>query len=93
MMHDNVEVLQYRVIDGKRVPIAKKITETRYGRTFDRLDAPYGYKKSVVRDKVKEGCTVFVVQGASGAKERYATVSRPASDPLVAFRCFRLTRD
>lgn len=93
MMHDNVEVLQYRIIDGKRVPVAKLIEETRYGRVFNRLDAPYGYKKSVVRDDAKEVCTVFVVQGASGSKERYATVSRPASDPLVAFRCFRLTRD
>lgn len=93
MMQNNVEILEYRVIDGKRVPVARHIEETRYGRKYNRLDAPYGYKKSIMRDKVKELCTVFVMQGASNAKERYATVSRPASDPLVAFRCFRLTRD
>ena len=85
--------LDYTVIDGRRVPHAPTVRETKHGREYTRLDAPYGYKKRVkMPDGSSEECTVTVVRGYSG-KERYATVSRPTSDPLVAYRCVWLTRD
>lgn len=95
MMNNNeTDEVGYRIIDGKRVPLAQYVTEARYGREGTRLDASYGYKKRVVmHDGTKEMCTVYVTRGLAVNKERYATVARPSSDPLVAFRCFRLTRD
>ena len=85
------EDLGYTIVDGRMVLIANHVAETKYGREYTRLDAPYGYKKRVrMKDGAVEECTVFVTRGFFG-KERFATVSRPASDPLVAYRCVRLT--
>lgn len=93
-MQNDTDETGYRIIDGKRVPLAQYISEARYGKEGKRLDAPYGYKKRVeMHDGIREVCTVYVTRGLGVNKERYATVARPSSDPLVAFRCFRLTRD
>lgn len=84
----------YRLIDGKRVPLAQYISEARYGREGKRLDASYGYKKRVrMHDGTTDLCVVYATRGYESNKERYATVSRPSSDRLVAFRCFRLTEE
>ena len=92
MMNHETDEIGYRIIDGKRVPLAEYVTEARYGRESTRLDASYGYKKRVeMHDGTREMCTVFVTRGLGVNKERYATVARPNSDRLVAFRCFRLT--
>ena len=86
------EDLGYTIVDGRRVPIANHVAETKYGREYTRLDAPYGYKKRVkMKDDSVQECTVFVTRGFAG-KERFVTVARPTSDPLVAYRCVRLTR-
>lgn len=93
-MHNQTDETGYRLIDGKRVPLAQYISEVRYGREGKRLDASYGYKKRVeMNDGTKDLCVVYVTRGYESSKERYATISRPSSDPLVAFRCFRLTQD
>jgi hypothetical protein len=92
-MNTKQQISSYNIVDGRRVPIANSINETKYGREYSRLDAPHGYKKRVkFPDDSSEDCTVYVMQGYSG-KERYATVSKPTSDPLVAYRCVRLTRN
>lgn len=94
MMNYETDEVGYRIIDGKRVHLPEYVTEARYGREGTRLDAPFGYKKKVeMHDGTRELCTVYVTRGLNVIKERYATVSRPSSDRLVAFRCFRLTQD
>lgn len=93
-MNNETDEIGYRIVDGRRVPLARYMTEARYGREGTRLDASYGYKKQVTMyDGTRETCTVYVTRGLGSNKERYATVARPSSDPLVAFRCFRLTQD
>ena len=93
-MNNETDEVGYRIIDGRRVPLAQYVSEARYGREGTRLDAPYGYKKGITMpDGSKETCTVYVMRGLTVLKERYATVSRPSSDRLVTFRCFRLTQD
>jgi hypothetical protein len=83
---------EYTIIDGRRVVIAKHITETKYGRTYDRLDAPYGYKRTVkTHDDSSQSAMVYVTKGLDGSIERYAMVQRPTTDPLVAMQCFKLT--
>ena len=83
---------EYTIIDGRRVVIAKHITETKYGRTYDRLDAPHGYKRTVkTNDGSSQSAMVYVTKGLDGSTERYALVQRPTTDPLVAMQCFKLT--
>jgi hypothetical protein len=83
---------EYTIIDGRRVVIAKHITETKYGRTYDRLDAPYGYKRTVkTHDGSSQSAMVYITKGLDGSVERYAMVQRPTTDPLVAMQCFKLT--
>lgn len=83
---------EYTIIDGRRVVIAKHITETKYGRTYDRLDAPHGYKQTVkTHDDSNQSAMIYVTKGHDGSVERYAMVQRPTTDPLVAMRCFKLT--
>lgn len=80
-----------KLMDGRRVQIAERIPEKRYDKEYTRLDAPYGYKKRLMTPwGAEETCMVYVVKDISGMVERYATVARPASDPLVTFKCFRL---
>jgi hypothetical protein len=86
------EPQNYNVVDGRRVPLAPHISETKYGRTYNRLDAPFGYKQAVkYRDDSNQSATIYVTKGIDGSVERYALVQRPTSDPLVAIRCFKLT--
>jgi hypothetical protein len=74
------------------VPIAPHVSETKYGRTYNRLDAPFGYKQTVKsRDDRNQSAMIYVTKGIDGSVERYALVQRPTSDPLVAMRCFKLT--
>jgi hypothetical protein len=83
---------EYTIIDGRRVVIAKHITETKYGRTYDRLDAPHGYKRTVkTHDGSSQSAMVYATKGLDGSTERYALVQRPTTDPLVAMQCFKLT--
>jgi hypothetical protein len=83
---------EYTIIDGRRVVIAKHITETKYGRTYDRLDAPHGYKQTVkTHDDSNQSAMIYVTKGHDGSVERYAMVQRPTTDPLVAMQCFKLT--
>lgn len=80
-----------KIVDGRRVAVAKHVPEKRYGKEYIRLDAPYGYKKRVMTPRgAEEVCTIYTTLHTSGMVERYATIAHPKSDPLVAFRCFRL---
>ncbi len=88
---------EYTVIDGHRVQVAGFVGEARYGRQVQRLDAPYGYKASVMTVTGKEEiCTVYAMPsillnpGPKHKGDRYACVKTPKSDPLVAYRCFRI---
>lgn len=90
MMTMNKEI-DYRLIDGRRVPVAKLIMDSRT--RVSRLDAPYGYRKLIDFDTgIKDQCTVYVTMGTGGDIQRYATVSNPESDKLVAFRCRHINR-
>jgi hypothetical protein len=83
---------EYTIIDGRRVPISRHITETKYGRTYNLLDAPYGYKQSVkTYDGSNQSAIIYMAKGIDGSVERYALVQRPTTDPLVATKCFKLT--
>lgn len=80
-----------KLVDGRRVQVAERIPESRYGKEYTRLDAPHGYKKRIMTPwGAEEMCMIYVVKDISGMVERYATIARPKSDPLVAFKCFRL---
>jgi hypothetical protein len=92
MINEEYVQPEYNIIDGRRVAIAKHITETKYGRTFDRLDSPYGYNQTVTaRDGSSQSAMVYVTKGPDGSVERYALVQRSTTDPLVAMKCFKLT--
>jgi hypothetical protein len=81
----------HRIIDGRRVPIAKFIMDKQTNR--QRLDAPYGYRKNIdFGTGIQDSCIIHVSMDISSTIERYATVSHPDSDNLVAFRCRLLYR-
>ena len=80
------ELYGYRVVDGKRIPIPDRIGDVNEGRKPTRLDASYGYRQVING----ENCQIHVVRGRFDI-ERYVSIAKPPSDPLVAYRCFRLT--
>lgn len=81
--------VEYTIVDKHRVQCAPLVRESKYGREYHRLDAPFGYKKNV---EPHGDCIIYSMPGYAGT-DRYATVQRPVSDPLVAYRCFRLTAE
>lgn len=85
------EKSDFRLIDGRRVPVAKLVMDSRT--RVSRLDAPYGYRKLIdFGSGIQDQCTVYVTMGIGSDIQRYATVSTPDSDKLVSFRCRQLNR-
>lgn len=81
----------YTIIDGQRVKVPELINEIKYGRQYTRLDAPYGYRSTkMTHDGHMEECVVYTMPGVVEYQEQYACMTTPKSDPLVAYRCFRV---
>jgi len=89
MTIDPPELEDYRYVDGRKIKVAKFITNRRTGRIS--LDAPYGYPKKIdLGSGVKDPCFVYDMTDVNNDSVRYAVVEKPPSDPLVMCRVRRI---
>ena len=79
----------YKSVDGRQVQVANFVVDNQYA--YRRLDSPYGYPRRVdFGSGVLDNCMIHVMQDTDNTIKRYALVSHPNSDPLVAFRCRKI---